>query len=363
MRAFALALAAVLVAGTFPASAQSRNETRAPRIEARERAAPVQRPDERISDPRVDRPRAGEFRIGVGHGIGFLPLYLAQDLKLFDKHAKALGFGGRVQIRRFHSAPPLHQALEKGELAAGALGLATFLRTRETAKPMVAISGLTTLPMVLLTARSDIASLSDIKPGQKIAVPMAAAPQVAMLRQHAGQWFSAGLWARLRQQLVVMPHQDALDALTSGKSEIAAYFASPPFTQVAMRDARVKPILSSAEAQGGKASFLVLAAPRETLKAQPLLAQVVAEAVDEASAIIARNPRQAALTWLKYEPSHTLDARAVEAVLQDIKDEFGSGVYGVTNTAALLAREGRLKSGVSNWKDVVAPVLATGPGS
>ena len=51
------------------------------------------------------------------------------------------------------------------------------------------------------------------------------------------------------------------------------------------------------------------------------------------------------------------------AILRDLKDEFGSGVYGVSATAALMSREGKLKSAVWNWKDAVAPAIAAGPGS
>lgn len=373
MRPIGFALAVALIAAATPADAQTRQKSEQsvsaqPRAKAERPAARAPenasiRPDERISNPRADRVRPGELRIGVGHGIGFLPLYVAHDLKLFDKHAKAAGLNGRVLIQRFHSAAPLHQALEKGELAAGTFGLSAFLLARETPKQMVAISGVTTLPLVLLTSRSDIHGLSDIKPGQQIAVPLKTSPQMTYLRLQAQQWFTPGLWTRLQQQVVVMPHQEALDALTGGNREIAAYFSSPPFTQVALKDARVRPILSSVDALGGKSSFFVVASPRETLAAQPQFAEVVAKAVDEAAAIIGKDPKQAALTWLKYEPSHRLDARAVEAVLRDLKDEFGSGIYGVTATATFLARDGRLKSAVWNWKDVVAPALAAGPGS
>jgi NitT/TauT family transport system substrate-binding protein len=362
MRRLVCALAVVLIAAAIPAQAQTRSKTERPAARVPE-SAPV-RPDQRISNPRAERPpRPGELRIGVGHGIGFLPLYLAHDLKLFDKHANAAGLSARIAIQRFNSSAPLHQALSRGDLAAGAYGLSGFLLARETPKQMVAISGVTTLPLVLLTSRSNIKALADIKPGDRIAVPLSSAPQMRFLRIQAEQWFTLGLWSRLRQQVVVMPHQDALDALTAGKGEIAAYFSSPPFTQVALKDPKVRPILSSVEALGVKSSFFVIAAPRETLAAQPKLSEVVAKAIDEASDIIGKNPRQAALTWLKYEPSHTLDARAVEAILRDLKDEFGSGVYGVSATAALMSREGKLKSAVWNWKDVVAPAIAAGPGS
>ena len=338
MRRPAFALAAILIAAAQPADAQTRARF------------------ERVTLP-------GEIKIGVGHGIGFLPLYLASDLKLFDKYAKAAGLPARIVVQRYNSAAPLRQAMSKGELAAGAFGLTAFLLARETPKQMVAISGVTTLPLVLLTAQSNIKSLSDLKPGQRIAVPLSTSPQLRYLRIQAEQLPTLGLWTRLQQQVVVMPHQDALDALTAGKREIAAYFSSPPFTQVALKDPKVRAVMSSVDVLGGKSSFFVIAAPRATLAAYPKLAEVVAKAIDEASAMIGKDPKRAAVTWLKYEPSHSLDVRAVVAILRDMKDEFGSGIYGVSATAALMNREGKLNSAVPDWKTVVAPAIAAGPGS
>ena len=52
-----------------------------------------------------------EIRIGVGHGIAFLPLYIAQDQKLLDKYAKAAGLTSRIVVQRFNTAEPLHRAM------------------------------------------------------------------------------------------------------------------------------------------------------------------------------------------------------------------------------------------------------------
>jgi NitT/TauT family transport system substrate-binding protein len=309
-------------------------------------------------------PKADEVRIGVGHGIGFLPLYLAQDMKLFDKHAAGRL---RVSLQRFGSAAPLREALARGEISAGAFGLAAFLRARDghvdTPQEMVAISGVTTLPLTLVSARADVNALSDLKPDDRIAVPMLGAPQMTCLQMQAEKWFAAGTWERLRRQVVAMPHQDALDALAGGKAGVAAYFASPPFTQMALKERKAHAVLSSVEVMGGKTSFLVMAAARERLAAHPQLAEIVARAVDDAAAAIRKDPRAAALTYLKYEPSHRLDARMIEAVLRELKDDFGSGVFGVDAVATFLRRDGRLKNVPWSWKNVVAPVLAAGQGS
>jgi NitT/TauT family transport system substrate-binding protein len=307
--------------------------------------------------------RAGEIAIGVGHGIGFLPLFIAQDLRLLDKHARANGLNGKLALRRFPAAAPMRQALATGEIAAGAYGLPAFLLARDAARQtpqeLLVVSGLTTLPLVLLTARPNIRAINDLKPADKIAVPMLTAPQVSYLSMQTHPWFGR---ERLRQQLVVMPHQESLDALTEGKS-IAAYFSSPPFTQIALKDSKVRAVTSSVDIMGGKTSFLVMASPKSALTSHPKLPEVLAKAIEEASTIIRNDPRRAAMIWLKWEPSHTLDARTVEGILRDLKDEFGNGVFGVEATATYLRRDNRLKDRVSTWKDVVAPAVAAGQGS
>ena len=309
--------------------------------------------------------RAQEIRIGLGHGIAFLPLYLASDLKLFDKHARAAGLKGLISLRRFGSAAPMQEAVAKGEIEAGAYGLSALLIAREkskgTPKEIVAVSGITTLPLVLLTARRDIKSLSDLKLKDRVAVPMLTAPQMTYLRIQSEK--SAGLWDRLRSQVVAMPHQEAFDALTADKSEIAAYFSSPPFTQMAMKEPKVRAIFTSSDAIGGKSSFLVIASARDRLAAQPKLSEALSKAIDEAAAVIRNEPWRAAQIYLKYEPSYSLDVRAVEAILRELKDEFGSAVHGVEAMAAFMDRDGRLKNAPRSWKEVVAPALATGSGS
>jgi NitT/TauT family transport system substrate-binding protein len=257
----------------------------------------------------------------------------------------------------------MRQALAKGEIAAGAYGLPAFLLARDAARQtpqeLLVVSGLTTLPLVLLTARPNIRAINDLKPADKIAVPMLTAPQVSYLSMQTHPWFGR---ERLRQQLVVMPHQESLDALTEGKS-IAAYFSSPPFTQIALKDSKVRAVTSSVDIMGGKTSFLVMASPKSALTSHPKLPEVLAKAIEEASTIIRNDPRRAAMIWLKWEPSHTLDARTVEGILRDLKDDFGNGVFGVEATATYLRRDNRLKDRVSTWKDVVAPAVAAGQGS
>ena len=49
------------------------------------------------------------------------------------------------------------------------------------------------------------------------------------------------------------------------------------------------------------------------------------------------------------------------AVIGDIKDEFGSAVYGVQTMADFMGRHGELQSPPQSWKEIVAPALLNSP--
>ena len=66
-------------------------------------------------------------------------------------------------------------------------------------------------------------------------------------------------------------------------------------------------------------------------------------------------------TYLTHEPSMSLSGPLIEAVLREIKDEFGSAVYGVQVFADFMGRHSELKSPPKSWKDIVAPALLSSP--
>lgn len=308
-----------------------------------------------------------QVKIGIGYGLAFLPLYICEDLKLVDKYAKAAQLDIKVSFPRLNGAAQVRSALASGAIDIGPFGIAPLLaawdKTKGTPQQMFAVSGITSLPLTLLSSRSDEHSIADLKPSDRIAVPTLTSPQMQLLDMQSEKIF--GRHDRLRSQVVVVSHADAVDALgegaTKGKDGVTAYFASPPFTEIALRDANVHPILTSAGAIGGKFSFLVLGATKAAIDAQPGLPEVVDKAMDEAARIIRDDPRRAAQIYLTHEPSATLNGAVMAGVIGDIKDEFGSAVYGVQAMADFMARHGTLKAPPRSWKEIVAPALLNSP--
>jgi NitT/TauT family transport system substrate-binding protein len=306
-----------------------------------------------------------QVKIGVGFGLAFLPVYICEDLKLVEKHGKEVHLNLRASFQRFLGAADLQDALASGAIDMAPFGIAPLLETWEKTKDapnqIFAISGITSLPLTLLGDQPNVASIADLKPADRIAVPTLTSPQMYLLELQSEKTF--GQFDRLRDQVVPLSHADAIAALVEGAGPVTAYFSSPPFTQLAMRDAKVHPLLKSSDVMNGKSSFLILAATKAYIEAQPQIPGVIEKAIEEAARIIHDDPRRAAQIYLTHEPSTAFDGAAMEAVIREIKDEFGSAIYGVQTIADLMGRHGELKAPLRSWKEIVAPALLNSPSS
>ncbi len=302
-------------------------------------------------------------RIGVGFGLAFLPAYICEDLKLVEKHGKDAHLELQASYQRFFGAGPLQEAIGAGAIDMAPFGTAPLLAAWEKAqgspRQILAVSGITTLPPVLLANRPEVRTLADFRTADRIAIPGPTSPQLYLLQMQSEKAF--GQYDRLRSQIVVLPHPDAVADLLAATGPVAGCFSSAPFTEIALADGRIHKVLSAADVIGGKASFLIMGATKAYVGAHPKVPEAVAKAMDEAGRIIHDDPRRAAEIYLAHEPSKALDAAALAAVLTDIKDEFGSAVHGVQAFADFMGRHGELKTPPKSWKEIVAPALLDSP--
>ena len=304
-----------------------------------------------------------EIKIGVGYGLAFLPVYVCEDLKLIEKYAKAAHLDVKPSFERFMGAAQVQDAIAAGKIDIGPFGTVPLLtaweKAKDTPNQIFAVSGVTSLPLVLLGNQPNEQSIADLKPGDRIAVPTLTSPQMYLLELQSEKIF--GQYDHLRDQVVALSHADAIAALVEGKDAVTAYFASPPFTELALRDANIHPLLTSSEVMNGKFSFLILGATKAYIEAQPQMPEVIGKAMAEAARLIHDDPRRAAQIYLTHEPSGTLNGVAMEAVIRQLKDEFGSAVYGVQTMADFMGRHGALNSPPRSWKEIVAPALLNSP--
>jgi len=307
-----------------------------------------------------------QVKIGIGFGLAFLPTYICEDLRLVEKYGKEQHLALRASYERFLGARAVQDAIASRTIDMGPFGTAPLLaaweegqETKNTRGPIFAVSGMTTMPLVLLSDQPRVRTIADLRPSDHIAMPTLTAPQMYLLKMQSEKVL--GQYDRLRDQVVALSHADAIAALFSGDGPATAYFASPPFTQIALKDSKIHRILNSEDVIGGKASFLIIGATKSYIEAHPKIPEIVEKAMDEAARLIHDDPKRAAQIYLEHEPSKALDTADIEAVLKENKDGFGSPVEGTQAFADFMARHGEVKTPPQTWKEIVAPALLSSP--
>jgi NitT/TauT family transport system substrate-binding protein len=304
-----------------------------------------------------------QVRIGVGFGLAFLPTYICEDLKLVEKYAKAEHLDVKVTYQRLLGAGAMQEALQNHTIDVAPFGTAPLLadweRQHGTARQILAVSGLTTMPLTMVSNQSKIDTFTDLASADRIALPSLTSPQMYFLQMQSEKVFDR--YDKLHDQVVALSPSASTTALIDHDGSVAAAFLSPPFSELALRDSQIHRVLGSADVLDGKASFLILGASRAYIEAHPRLPEVIDKAIDEAARLIHDDPRRAAQIYLTHEPSKALAGPFVEALMRELKDEFGSAVHGVQAFADFMGRHGELKKPPQSWKDVVAPALLNSP--
>lgn len=204
-----------------------------------------------------------ELKIGIGFGVGFLPFYVMDEMKLVEKHAKAAGLDVKAGFQRISGSGPMQDAILSSAIDMGAYGTSPILiaweKARGTPQQIFVISGLTTVPMVLLTNKTNVKKLADFGPQDRIAMPSIVSPQMFILQMQSVKEFGDGQHDKVKSQIVSLPHPESVNALLSSQ-EVTAYFAPPPFIQVVRKNPKISVMMSSTDVLGGKASFVVIGA-------------------------------------------------------------------------------------------------------
>jgi len=295
-------------------------------------------------------------KIGIGFGVGFLPMFIADEMKLVEKYAKAEGLDVTASYQRFSGSAAMQDAVLSGSVDVGVYGVAAMLiawdKARNSPQQIFGVAGVNSSPLVLVANKPDAKTLDDLGPNDKIAMPALVSPQMYALQMVAEKRYGKGQQDKLKPQVVALPHPESLNAMLSGGTEVKAYFATPPFTQIILDSGKARAISSSEEAFGGRSTFLAAGATKKWLEANPKMAGVLTKAIDEASDMIRKDPAAAARIYLKAEPSKLLDEAKVEAMLKAMPDDFGTAVHGVKTLADFMGRIGGLKTIPAKWQDV-----------
>jgi NitT/TauT family transport system substrate-binding protein len=314
------------------------------------------------------RAEVSEVRISKGYGILYLPLIVMEDRKLLEKKAAEAGLGDiKVTWYLFDGGNIINDAMLAGTLDIAGTGAPGFLTLWSKGKgssrtEVIGVSGMSTTALVLNTTNPDVKSLKDFTPKDRIAMPGIKSSLAAVVLQMAvAKEFGQENYAKLDPMTVGIPHPEAYAALTSGKTEINAHFASPPYSTLELQNPRIHTVVNSVDLFGN-ITLDVVFAPKRFTDANPKTIEAFLAAFDEACDFIARNPRGAAESFARSSKTK-ISVDDILPMVQDKDTKFSSTPNNVMMFANFLASTGAIKQKAASWTDLFVPQLHGRKGS
>jgi len=312
------------------------------------------------------RAEMSEIHVAQQYGISYLPLMIMEEQKLIEKYAKAAGVSVSVSWAKFAGGNVMNDALLSNSLQFASGGVAPFLtlwgRTRGNLD-VKAISAINSMPMFLNTRNPAVKTIRDFRDTDRIALPAVKVSVQAMTLQMAAEKsFGEGQQNKLDALTVTLSHPDGQAALLSGQSEITAHFSAPPFQYQQLRNPAVHTVLNSYDVLGGPSTFNVVWTTSKFKNENPKLYDAFVKALDEATALINRDHRWAAETYLRLSRDKD-SVQDIEAMLNDPAIVYTTTPQNVMKYVDFMLKIGAIKSKPDSWKDLFFPNAHNLPGS
>ena len=242
-----------------------------------------------------------EFHIARQPGIVYLQPVLMEERKLVEKHAAALGLNDlKVRWSIITSGGVMTEALISGSIDMAVTGLSNMLLLWDKTKGGVkSVAGVAGTSFLLLTRNPDVKTIKDFGPDDRIAVPtIRASMQAMMLGMALEQAYGPGQHGKLDINQVQIGHPDAMQALLNPRHEVNSHFSIPPYYEIALKSPDVHVVLDSTVVMGGPATITNSWSTQKFVDANPLKVKAYIAALDEASEMIAKDPKGAAQIYL-----------------------------------------------------------------
>jgi NitT/TauT family transport system substrate-binding protein len=306
-----------------------------------------------------------EFHIARQPGLVYMQAILMEEGKLVEKHAAALGLADiKVKYSIITSGGVMTEALLSNSIDMAITGVSNMLLAwSKTNGGVKSVAGMAGVPFRMLTRNPGVKSIKDFGPNDRIAVPTIRVSMQAMMMGIAlEQAYGIGQHGKLDSNQVQIGHPDAVQALLNPSHEINTHFSIPPYQDIEMKSPLVHSVLVSTDVLGGAATISNCWANQKFVEANPIKIKAFIAAVDEASELIAKDPKAAAEIYVAV----TKEKIAVDELVNIIKQP--GAVFSATPLRSMLWAEymhriGLIKQKPTSWKDYSFPNIHDRNGS
>lgn len=304
---------------------------------------------------------AAEIRLAEQFSMGYLQFNVMKRDRLIEKYATQRGLKDfKVSWQRFNGPVAMNEALLSNStdiVSGGVPGLITLWdKTQGTSFEVKGICALSSQPFLLNTANPNIKSIKDFGEGDRIAVPsIKISVQAVVLQMAAAAAFGDENYARLDPLTVSMSPPDATIAMLSGAGGVSSAFSVPPFQFQQLEQKNIHTVLSSFDVLGPH-SFTVAWTSARFRKDNPELYAAFLDAVKEATAIIAADPKGTAQSWID-DTGSKLPLETVTRVVMGPNVEWTMTPAATMKFAKFMRRVGTTRHEPASWKEMFFPEI------
>jgi len=305
------------------------------------------------------------IRIGRQPGLVYLQAIIMEEKKLVEKHAAALGLPDvKANYSIITSGGVMTEAILSDSIDVAITGISNLLLVwGKTNGQIKSIAGMAGVPFRMMTRNPNVKSIKDFGPNDRIAVPTIRASMQAMMMGIAlEQAYGLGQHGRLDNNQVQLGHPEALQALLNPQHEVNSHFSIPPFQNIAMKSPLVHRVFVSTDVLGGPITISNCWAKQSFVDANPIKIKAFIAAVDEASELVAKDPKAAAEIYVKV----TKEKITVDELVEIIKQPgaiFSTIPQRTMLWADYMYRIGLIKQKPQSWRDFTFPFIYERAGS
>ena len=314
------------------------------------------------------RAEVSELRISHGFGIHYLPMFVVEEHKLVEKHAAAAGLGAvKTTWSTIDGGNQINDAMIAGSLDIASLGVPGFLVLWDKARgnPRLEVKGLASVSVGSMYVNSripEVKTLRDFTDKDRIALPnIKTSYGAVVLQMLVAKEFGDANYAKLDPLTVGIPYPEAVAALISGKTEITAAIASPPFNTIVLDHPGIHRVVNSNDVLGPLPVIMAMATTRFH-DANPKMMAAFVAALDEACRWTEQNKPAAAKLYAAAAAVKTSE-ELVLRILADPDTKFSTTPIGTMTFANFMNRVGTLKNKPQDWKDLFFAEVHALPGS
>ena len=308
-----------------------------------------------------------EITITRQPGILYLPSHVMEKQKLIEKQAAKDGVPNVVvHWANLSGGGAQTDALLSGTVDVVNTGVGNLLllwdRTKGGVKGIVANSA---LPLALVSRNTNIKTLKDFGPSDRVAVPtLKVSTQAILLQMACAKVWGDGETGRLDANMVQLGHPDAAAMMANPHGEITSHFAAPPYTYYELKNVPgAHVVITSSEIIGGPLTQSQFFTTTKFADANPKIVAAIKAATFEAIDFIRKDTPAAVEIYREITSDKTPAAEILEMLKQPGMMEWGAAPQGTMKFAAHLYKTGTLKTLPKAWTDYYLPVAADLPGN